>query len=234
MKRLRMRKKRLLFLALNLLLALAVLAGLIAIRHLSGLLETQKEASRWRGDNELDFSQISCFIPTDDRIGITDVYAFRYAMLDKFHEAALDVDNDSTLFVDAWSTGGKGVASTSLGRGDVIVTAVGGAFFDFHPIRLLSGNYLTEGVSFLDRTIYNCFLNARKTPQSGTDFRESTMMDLYPTTLSAMGWEIPGDRLGLGTDLFSATATLAERRGIAWLNEEVMRYSQYFVDHFAK
>lgn len=95
-------------------------------------------------------------------------------------------------------------------------------------------NYLTEGVSFLDRTIYNCFLNARKTPQSGTDFRESTMMDLYPTTLSAMGWEIPGDRLGLGTDLFSATATLAERRGIAWLNEEVMRYSQYFVDHFAK
>jgi len=153
MKRLRLRKKRLLFLALNLLLALAVLAGLIAIRHLSGLLETQKEAPRWRGDNELDFSQISCFIPTDDRIGITDVYAFRYAMLDKFHEAALDVDNDSTLFVDAWSTGGKGVASTSLGRGDVIVTAVGGAFFDFHPIRLLSGNYLTEGDLMQDRVL---------------------------------------------------------------------------------
>ncbi len=93
---------------------------------------------------------------------------------------------------------------------------------------------LTEDAEFLDRTIYNCFLNARKTPQSGTSFRESTMMDLYPTTLSAMGWEISGDRLGLGTDLFSATATLAERRGIEWLNEEAMRYSQYFVDHFAK
>lgn len=93
---------------------------------------------------------------------------------------------------------------------------------------------LTEGVSFLDRTIYNCFLNARKTPERGEHNREAVMMDLYPTTLSAMGWEISGDRLGLGTDLFSATATLAERRGVEWLNDETMRYSQYFVDHFAK
>lgn len=93
---------------------------------------------------------------------------------------------------------------------------------------------LTEGVDFFDRTVYNCFINARKQPQRGVTNREAVMMDLYPTTLSALGWTIPGDRLGLGTDLFSNTPTLAERKGIAWLNDETMRYSQYFVDHFAK
>jgi len=93
---------------------------------------------------------------------------------------------------------------------------------------------LTEGVSFLDRTIYNCFLNARKEQAGETAFREATIMDLFPTTLSALGWEIEGDRLGLGTDLFSGTDTLTERMGIEALNDEVMRYSQYFVDHFAR
>ena len=94
---------------------------------------------------------------------------------------------------------------------------------------------LTEDVPFRERTVYNCFLNARKEPAEGaTVFRDAAMMDLYPTTLSAMGWEIPGNRLGLGTDLFSGEETLTERMGYEELNEEMMKYSQYFVDHFAK
>jgi len=59
-------------------------------------------------------------------------------------------------------------------------------------------------------------------------------MDLFPTMLSAMGYEIEGDRLGLGTDLFSARETLAEEMGYERLNEEVQKYSQYFIDHFAR
>ena len=153
MKQERLSKKRIAFLALNLFLVLAAVACVIGIWRLSGLLNTQKEAERWRGESDLEFCQISCFIPTDEKIGISDVYAFRYAMLNRFHEAALDVDNDSTLFVDAWSTGGKAIASTSLGKGDVAVTAVGGAFFDFHPIRLISGNYLKENDLMQDRVL---------------------------------------------------------------------------------
>ena len=93
---------------------------------------------------------------------------------------------------------------------------------------------LTEGVDYRDRTIYNCFLNSRTAPRGGTVNREATMMDLYPTMLSAMGYGIEGDRLGLGTDLFSGRETLAEEMGYEALNEEVQKYSQYFIDHFAK
>jgi phosphoglycerol transferase len=37
---------------------------------------------------------------------------------------------------------------------------------------------------------------------------------MFPTTLSAMGATIKGDRLGLGTDLFSSTPTLCEELGV--------------------
>lgn len=93
---------------------------------------------------------------------------------------------------------------------------------------------LTGGMEFQERRIYNSFLNARKKPESGTTFRTAVMMDLFPTMLSAMGYEIGGDRLGLGTDLFSGTPTLAEEMGYEKLNEEVQKYSQYFIDHFAR
>lgn len=93
---------------------------------------------------------------------------------------------------------------------------------------------LVGELTFRERRIYNSFLNARKTPEGKTTFRTAVMMDLFPTMLSAMGYEIGGDRLGLGTDLFSATPTLAEKMGYEQLNDEVQKYSQYFVDHFAR
>ena len=50
--------------------------------------------------------------------------------------------------------------------------------------------------------------------------------------LAALGFEIAGERLGLGTNLFSGLPTLAEELGYEWLNEEVSKFSQYYVDHF--
>ena len=93
---------------------------------------------------------------------------------------------------------------------------------------------LTGGLEFRQRRIYNAFLNARKTPAGATAGRTAVTMDLFPTMLSAMGYEIGGDRLGLGTDLFSGRKTLAEEMGYETLNTEVQKYSQYFIDHFAR
>ena len=152
-KRRRFGKKQIRIGVLNALLCAMVLAGTVGLVWLSGLLDAQKAATRWQGESEREFNQLSCFIPSEKLISLEDVYAFRYAMLDKFHSAALDVDNNDTLFVDAWSTSGKAVASTSLGTGDVSITAVGGEYFTFHPIRLLSGSYLTEEDLMKDRVL---------------------------------------------------------------------------------
>ena len=81
-----------------------------------------------------------------------------------------------------------------------------------------------------DRRVYNCFLNAvPPAPPERTKNRVFSPMDMYPTVLAAMGCTIPGERLGLGTNLFSGEPTLAEELGTAGLNAEIEKRSDEYL-----
>ena len=147
------RKKRIFLLALNALLVLLVLLCLLTIRILSANMEAQKAAERWQGESGTAFRQISCYLPVDEKQSLNDMYAFRYKLLDALHKAALDIDNAESLFVDAWSAVDKLTVSSSRASGEASVIAVGGEFFQFHPIRLLSGSYLSENDLMQDRVL---------------------------------------------------------------------------------
>jgi len=146
-------KKRILFAVLNILLSVFSLGCFIAVAVLGGKLESQKQAIRWQGESEMEFTQLSFYIPVDNKMGLEQVQAFRSSVMDKVHEAALDVDKDNQLMVDAWSTTGKLKVSSTLGSGDASVIAVGGNFFDFHPIRLISGSYISANDVMQDRVL---------------------------------------------------------------------------------
>lgn len=47
-----------------------------------------------------------------------------------------------------------------------------------------------------------------------------------------MGFLIPDARLGLGTDLFSSTPTLAEGLGYAYLSTELQKQSTFYKENF--
>ena len=53
-------------------------------------------------------------------------------------------------------------------------------------------------------------------------------MDMFPTTLAAMGCSIEGERLGLGTNLFSDLPTLSEEMGVETLNRELSKRSDFY------
>ena len=147
------RKKRIILLALDTVLVLLALVCLLTIRVLSANMEAQKAAERWQGESSTEFHQVSCYLPVDEKQSLNDMYAFRFKLLDALHKAALDIDTDETLFVDAWSTVDKLTVSSSRATGEASVIAVGGEFFQFHPIRLLSGSYLSEGDLMQDRVL---------------------------------------------------------------------------------
>jgi phosphatidylglycerol--membrane-oligosaccharide glycerophosphotransferase len=92
---------------------------------------------------------------------------------------------------------------------------------------------LVDGIDYADRTIYNCFINTDRTIALSEKNREFTTLDMFPTVLSALGFDIEGDRLGLGTDLFSSTTTLAEELGYEYLQQELSKSSLYYISHFA-
>lgn len=78
------------------------------------------------------------------------------------------------------------------------------------------------------RTVYNVFLNATSTPLKRTQ-RLFSSFDMYPSTLAALGVEIQGNRLGLGSNLFSNEPTLIEKYGtLEALNDELSKRSEFY------
>ena len=66
-----------------------------------------------------------------------------------------------------------------------------------------------------------------------TKNRQFSSLDMFPSTLSAIGVEIKGDRLGLGTDLFSGTKTLCEELGEEEYKKQLEQRSDYYDTVFA-
>ena len=62
----------------------------------------------------------------------------------------------------------------------------------------------------------------------GTSARDYSTMDLFPTTLAALGVEIPGNRLALGTNLFSNEETLLEKYSLTEVNKGLQEQSALF------
>ena len=93
---------------------------------------------------------------------------------------------------------------------------------------------LVSDTDYYDRTVYNCFIakDMESYDLSNTEKRLFTPMDLMPTALSFMGFDIEGDRIGLGTDLFSDTPTLAEEMGYDTLEKELQKYSEFYITKF--
>ncbi len=77
------------------------------------------------------------------------------------------------------------------------------------------------------RTIYNVVINPAIEKNNNTN-RIFTAMDMCPTMLASIGAKIEGERLGLGTNLYSGIPTLAEEYGISYLNEELAKNSRFY------
>lgn len=76
-----------------------------------------------------------------------------------------------------------------------------------------------------DRRVFTAYINAAAYAQDQQERTYSTF-DNFPTTLAALGVQIDGDRLGLGTNLFSGTKTLLEEFGNSKVNAELKKKSE--------
>ncbi len=81
------------------------------------------------------------------------------------------------------------------------------------------------------RRVYNCIINAPVDAAQEKN-RNFTTLDMFPTTLGAIGCEIEGNRLGLGTNLFSDKQTLYEELGYSYLCNEINKVSDFYQNNF--
>lgn len=111
-------------------------------------------------------------------------------------------------------------------------------FYDNTTI-VLCGDHLSMDNSYVkrnisedyDRRVYNCFINSAAEGENCKN-RTFTSLDLFPTTLAAMGCEISGERLGLGTNLFSDKQTIAEEIEYERFDHELLYSSSFYIKKF--
>ncbi|MCR5011419.1 MAG: LTA synthase family protein [Lachnospiraceae bacterium] len=105
------------------------------------------------------------------------------------------------------------------------VSWIGEQDFAADTVIMIMGDHLSmdagllENVGNEERFVYNCLINADTPENYREKNRIATHYDIFPTVLSAMGFEIEDDRLGVGTNLFSDKETLGESLGMDVLNK---------------
>ena len=99
---------------------------------------------------------------------------------------------------------------------------------------ILAGDHTTMDTNFCkkvdetyQRKTYTAFINSAVSTELPEQKREYSTLDLFPTTLASIGVQIDGERLGLGTNLFSAKETLTEEYGFDYVSRELGRRSAF-------
>lgn len=111
-------------------------------------------------------------------------------------------------------------------------------FFDNTTV-VICGDHLSMDYRYIqrnvpenyDRRVYNCFLNSAAEPSCQKN-RTFTSLDIFPSVLASMGCKIEGDRLGLGTNLFSDKKTLSEEFGYSAFDHELLYSSKFYIKNF--
>ncbi len=80
------------------------------------------------------------------------------------------------------------------------------------------------------RKVYTVYINADTEVENAGMRRDFTTFDLFPTTVASLGAKIEGNKLGLGTNLFSGEFTLTEKYGIEKMERELQKKSKLMED----
>ena len=104
---------------------------------------------------------------------------------------------------------------------------------------IITGDHLSMDKGYFNRNVdedytrrsYNCFINAAVDTVYDEN-RQFSALDMFPTTLAALGCIIEGDYLGLGVNLFSGKPTLIEKMGYEKFDRQISMSSDYYAIRF--
>jgi hypothetical protein len=129
----------------------ALIVTALSVRKANSLTD-QNISRRWSDDN--DYTSISVFISELADIRERDVQGYYYGIKAKLTEESLINDDDAgRKLVQAYSSVGETQIVSNTGSVKVTTLGVGGDFFLFHPVKLVSGNYFSGDEVMKDKVI---------------------------------------------------------------------------------
>ena len=139
-------------------LSVLIIAHLIILsvsRKLKSDSIEQFAAERWMNNNsDIHYAQISCFMTSDAGFTTDNVLSLNRSYDDRMLSESISSQIGARLWIHAYSGNGN-VSVDAATNIPAQVTAIGGDFFYFHNIPLLSGNYFTDDSLNSDHVIIN-------------------------------------------------------------------------------
>ncbi len=129
------------------LVSLLLFLGLtILSHHLTGRLIDEQAAQRW--DKEGKSVQVSCYFTDNVKLTDMEFTGFKKKLEQMLKETLpadeYSEDNDRRLVIDSYSAMGKVTVLSEKGKlADASAIGIGGDYFLFHPVKLISGGYFT-------------------------------------------------------------------------------------------
>ena len=104
---------------------------------------------------------------------------------------------------------------------------------------IITGDHLSMDKGYFNRNVdedyvrrnYNCFINSAVDTVFDEN-RQFSALDMFPTTLAALGCTIEGEYLGLGVNLFSGKPSLIEKLGYEKFDRQLTMSSDYYAEKF--
>lgn len=123
---------------------------------LAGKLDAQQMAKRW--SDKKDVAQISCFFSVNTEITPDRLEEFYHSLEEELKKDSIVSQSENEgarLFADAYSADGRITITSQKGKVETDAIGIGGDFFLFHPVRLLSGSYFSGNDLMQDYVILN-------------------------------------------------------------------------------
>lgn len=112
--------------------------------HLANAQDAQQMAYRW-SENK-DAAQVSCFFSSKAEVTEDTIKNFEYSLKNVLQEASITETSENPsarLWVDAYSADGKITLTNGKNTLDANAIGIGGDFFLFHPLKLITGSYFS-------------------------------------------------------------------------------------------
>lgn len=106
--------------------------------------DAQQMAARW--SEKKDVAQVSCFFSTNAEVTEDMIFSFEHSLDSALQEASVTQESENPsarLWVDAYSASGRITLSNGSTNLEANAIGIGGDFFLFHPLKLISGSYFS-------------------------------------------------------------------------------------------
>ncbi|WP_026494556.1 ABC transporter permease [Butyrivibrio sp. WCD3002] len=142
-----LRLSQIIYVVIVLLLIITIGVLNVVKEHIADSIYDQNEGSRW--SNDIRCGQVSLIFSEDANVSADKIQEYEYninkgIIADGYQDGSASKQTGDAVWNDCYSAMGSVTVTRDKRSVDAFAVGIGGDFFQFHPMKILSGNYINS------------------------------------------------------------------------------------------